>query len=162
PEGRLSKVKVSGPTEIVLDAYPDRRLRGEVTEIVPKVDRAKATVMVKVRFIDPHDGVMPDMAARVSFLQSALDEASMQQPAKLAGIKKTFWRGKEPVHVRNGLDLEIAGGSFEALMGPSGSGKSTLLNLIAGLDRPSEGLVEVAGKAISAMGEGELAKWRSQ
>jgi putative ABC transport system ATP-binding protein len=91
-----------------------------------------------------------------------LDTQPKKTLVKLSGIKKTFWRGKEPVHVLNGLDLEIPAGSFEALMGPSGSGKSTLLNLIAGLDRPTEGVVDVAGRAISKMGEGELATWRSQ
>src|SRR6185295_10166391 len=80
----------------------------------------------------------------------------------LKHIKKTFWRGKEPVRVLEGLDLDIPRGSFEALMGPSGSGKSTLLNLIAGLDRPTEGDVDVAGKRISGMSEGELARWRSE
>lgn len=94
------------------------------------------------------------------------EAASAKAPEKtlvrLAGIKKTFWRGKEPVRVLDGLNLDIPEKSFEALMGPSGSGKSTLLNLIAGLDRPTEGTVEVAGKSISAMSEGELARWRSQ
>lgn len=80
----------------------------------------------------------------------------------LKGVKKTFWRGKEPVRVLDGFSLDIPAGSFEALMGPSGSGKSTLLNLIAGLDKPTEGTVDVAGKRISDMSEGALAKWRSQ
>jgi len=64
---------------------------------------------------------------------------------RLRGISKTFWRGKEPVRVLENLDLEVPDGSFEVLMGPSGSGKSTLLNLIAGLDRPSSGSIEVDG-----------------
>ena len=81
---------------------------------------------------------------------------------KLSGIKKTFWRGKEPVKVLDNLNLEIPTGSFEALMGPSGSGKSTLLNLIAGLDRPTEGSVNVSGLQINSLSEGELAKWRSE
>jgi putative ABC transport system ATP-binding protein len=81
---------------------------------------------------------------------------------KLSKIEKTFWRGKEPVKVLQGLDLDIPQGSFEALMGPSGSGKSTLLNLIAGLDKPTGGTVDVAGKRISDMSETELARWRSQ
>ena len=80
----------------------------------------------------------------------------------LRGVKKTFWRGKEPIHVLADLDLEVKKGAFEALMGPSGSGKSTLLNLIAGLDRPTEGRVEVAGEDLSRLGEGALARWRAQ
>lgn len=83
PEARLSKAKVGAPAEIVLDAFPDRRFRGEVTDIVPKVNRAKATVVVKVKFVDPTDGVLPEMAARVSFLSAPLDAASMKEPPKL-------------------------------------------------------------------------------
>src|SRR5262249_52321160 len=85
-----------------------------------------------------------------------------EQIVTLAGIDKTFYRGGEPVQVLDKLDLSVAAGSFEALMGPSGSGKSTLLNIIAGLDRPSSGNVEVAGANLSEMSDRQLAKWRSQ
>lgn len=81
---------------------------------------------------------------------------------KLRGIRKTFWRGKEPVEVLKNLDLDVPEGSFEALMGPSGSGKSTLLNLIAGLDRPTAGTIEVENNDLTKFSEGELARWRSQ
>jgi len=82
PEGRLSIVKPGGPCEIVLDAFPDKRLRGEVVEIGPKLNRAKATGTVKVKITDPADGVLPEMAARVSFLQKKLDDAALKEPAK--------------------------------------------------------------------------------
>jgi putative ABC transport system ATP-binding protein len=81
---------------------------------------------------------------------------------ELAGITKTFFRGREPVKVLQGLDLDVPEGSFEALMGPSGSGKSTLLNLIAGLDRPTSGTIRVAGADLAGMSDAALAKWRSQ
>jgi putative ABC transport system ATP-binding protein len=81
---------------------------------------------------------------------------------RLNAISKTFHRGKEPIHVLENLDLDVPGGSFEALMGPSGSGKSTLLNIIAGLDRPSSGTVRVAGEDLTKLSDGQLAKWRSQ
>ena len=80
----------------------------------------------------------------------------------LRGVNKTFSRGKERLEVLNDLDLDIPKGSFEALMGPSGSGKTTLLNLIAGLDRPTQGSVEVGGKDIAKLGDSELSRWRSQ
>jgi putative ABC transport system ATP-binding protein len=80
---------------------------------------------------------------------------------KLRGVTKTYERGGESVRVLEDLDLDVPTGSYEALMGPSGSGKTTLLNLIAGLDRPSNGSVEVAGKRLDGLGEGALAKWRS-
>jgi putative ABC transport system ATP-binding protein len=65
------------------------------------------------------------------------------------------------VHVLESLDLDIADGEFLALMGPSGSGKSTLLNLIGGLDRPTTGEIEVAGRRIDSLGSGQLARWRA-
>ena len=77
-------------------------------------------------------------------------------------LGRTFWRGKERLDVLEDLDLEIAEGGFEALMGPSGSGKTTLLNLIAGLDRPTQGKLSVAGSDLGSMSESALAKWRSQ
>lgn len=81
---------------------------------------------------------------------------------KIRDLRKTYFRGKEPVQVLDGLDLDVAEGAFEALMGPSGSGKTTLLNLIAGLDRPSSGLIEVAGADLTKLGDAALARWRSR
>ncbi|HEY3817558.1 MAG TPA: ABC transporter ATP-binding protein [Polyangiaceae bacterium] len=80
---------------------------------------------------------------------------------KLRGVAKTYARGGEEVRVLENLDLDVPSASYEALMGPSGSGKTTLLNLIAGLDRPSSGTVEVSGKRLEGLGEGALAKWRA-
>jgi putative ABC transport system ATP-binding protein len=80
----------------------------------------------------------------------------------LRGVEKTFSRGSENVRVLHGLDVDIAPGEFLALMGPSGSGKSTLLNLLAGLDRPTRGTIEVAGKHIEQLSRKQLANWRSR
>ena len=73
---------------------------------------------------------------------------------KLRGVSKAYTRGGESVPVLEGLDLDVPSGSYEALMGPSGSGKTTLLNLIAGLDRPTAGAVEVAGKRLEGARRG--------
>jgi putative ABC transport system ATP-binding protein len=81
---------------------------------------------------------------------------------RVSGVGKTYYRGAQPVEVLKQLSLEIAEGSFEALMGPSGSGKSTLLNLIAGLDKPSAGKLEVAGADLTNMSEDKRARWRSE
>ena len=59
------------------------------------------------------------------------------------------------------LNLQVAAGDFLALMGPSGSGKSTLLNLIAGIDRPTAGVIEINGIDISSLDDAELARWRA-
>jgi RND family efflux transporter MFP subunit len=82
PEQRLHLVKMGAPAEILLDAFPDRRHRGKVLEIVPRVNRAKATVTVKTGFVDPPEGALPDMAARVSFLASELDANAIKQKPK--------------------------------------------------------------------------------
>jgi putative ABC transport system ATP-binding protein len=74
---------------------------------------------------------------------------------------KTYQRGKQPVPVLLGLDLEINVGDYISLMGPSGSGKSTLLNLIAGIDKPTSGTLLVGGIDIATLPESELANWRA-
>ncbi len=81
---------------------------------------------------------------------------------RLHQVDKLFRRGSEEIHVLGGLDLEVPEGEFLALMGPSGSGKSTLLNLVGGLDRPTEGAVEVGGQRIDRLSDRRLAAWRSR
>ena len=81
---------------------------------------------------------------------------------KVSGVDKVFKRGSEEIHVLGGLGLDIPSGEFLALMGPSGSGKSTLLNLIGGLDRPSEGTIEVGGQRIDKLSDRKLAGWRAR
>jgi putative ABC transport system ATP-binding protein len=81
---------------------------------------------------------------------------------RVCDVHKYFRRGSEQIDVLIGLSLDVPEGEFLALMGPSGSGKTTLLNLIAGLDQPSEGEVWVGDQLISAMTEGQLAKWRTR
>lgn len=82
PEARLHLVKTGAPCEIVLDAYPQKRFRGKAHEIGKRANRAKATIAVKVKFTDAMDGVLPEMAARVSFLAEELSVAAMKEPPK--------------------------------------------------------------------------------
>lgn len=82
PEARLHMVKLGAPCEIVLDAYPNKRYRGVAAELGQKVNRAKATVVVKVRFADDIDGVLPEMSARVSFLTKAITDDALKQAPK--------------------------------------------------------------------------------
>jgi len=95
--------------------------------------------------------------------RSSFAPATAKPPmVSLRGLRKIYRRDQEEITVLDGIDLDIAEGSFEALMGPSGSGKTTLLNLIAGIDRPSAGELRVAGVDIGKQSEGELADWRSR
>lgn len=81
-ESNLPKVKLGQPCEIQLDALPDLRLRGVVQRIVPTVDRAKATVLVKIRFVDHDPQVLPEMSAKVAFLEKEM--AANQRTARVA------------------------------------------------------------------------------
>jgi RND family efflux transporter MFP subunit len=83
-ETSITTIRVGQPCDIQLDALPDTRFRGEVYAIVPTVDRSKATVLVKVRFLDKDRRMLPDMSAKVSFLPRKLAPEEMK-PRLAAG-----------------------------------------------------------------------------
>jgi RND family efflux transporter MFP subunit len=142
PEQRLSQVKIGGPCEIVLDAYPAKRYRGKAMEITPRINRTKATVTVKVAFVDDRENVLPDMAARVSFLSSELDKSALQAPPKtiVPGSAVATLAGAKVVYVYEDgkaratpVTLGPAFGSgFELAQGPS-PGTKIVNNPPAGL-----------------------------
>jgi len=90
-----------------------------------------------------------------------MSEAKDAVLIRCRGVTKEYERGGEKLRVLDQLDLDVPRGSFEALMGPSGSGKSTLLNLVAGLDRPTGGSIDIGGSRLDQMSEGQLARWRA-
>jgi putative ABC transport system ATP-binding protein len=75
-------------------------------------------------------------------------------------LVRHYQMGPSLIRAVDGITLEIARGDFVALLGSSGSGKSTLLNLIAGLDRPSAGSIEIEGRDLGRMTSEELARHR--
>jgi putative ABC transport system ATP-binding protein len=81
---------------------------------------------------------------------------------RLQGVSKTVTSGDRPLTILQSTDLFIPSGQFVAVMGPSGSGKSTLLGLIAGLDAPTTGTIEIDGIDITALGEDDLARLRGE
>ena len=80
---------------------------------------------------------------------------------RIRNLSKAYVRGEQVISVLQGLNLDVQAAEFIALMGPSGSGKSTLLNLVAGIDKPSGGSIEIGGVNIATLREGELADWRA-
>ena len=80
---------------------------------------------------------------------------------RIRGLSKSYQRGEQFIPVLEGLDLDVNQAEFIALMGPSGSGKSTLLNLIAGIDHPTAGTIQIGGVNIAELDEGALADWRA-
>lgn len=87
---------------------------------------------------------------------------SISTAVSLKGVLKEYQRADYSVRALDHITLDIRSGQFFCLMGPSGSGKSTLLHLVAGIDRPTEGAIEVLGSAIGEMDDRSLARWRSQ
>jgi putative ABC transport system ATP-binding protein len=81
---------------------------------------------------------------------------------EVENLSKSYRRDSLEIPVLKNISLAVPEGEFIAFMGPSGSGKTTLLNLIAGIDRPSEGRILVAGVDVTELTETELAAWRSR
>lgn len=93
-ESSLAKVSIGQPCEIQLDALPQTRLRGQVANMVPSVDRSKATVTFKIRLVEHDERVLPEMSAKVAFLSRELRPDERQprlalNPAALAGSPPT-------------------------------------------------------------------------
>jgi len=98
-ESNLSRVRIGQPVEIQLDALPDMRFRGVVARTVPTVDRAKATVMTKIRFLEADARILPEMSAKVAFLTQEISDADRAPRAALNGAALTTRAGRNVVFV---------------------------------------------------------------
>jgi RND family efflux transporter MFP subunit len=95
-ETNIAAIGKGQPCDIQLDAFPEKRFRGEVHAVVPTVDRSKATVLVKVRFLDKDPRMLPDMSAKVAFLSRPL--AAGERKPRLAVLQAALAeRGEGPV-----------------------------------------------------------------
>jgi putative ABC transport system ATP-binding protein len=95
-----------------------------------------------------------------SLAASEIPAASAPLAVQVRGVRRSFDAEVAPVRALRGLDLDVGIAEFVAVIGPSGCGKSTLLNVIAGLDRPDEGSIVVAGERIDGRDEDWLARFR--
>ena len=98
-EASIAKITIGQPAEIQLDAFPDLRLLGEVSRIVPTVDRAKATLLVKVKFVERDPRVLPDMSAKIAFLSRPLRPDERTPVAALRADAIVKRDGKDMVFV---------------------------------------------------------------
>jgi RND family efflux transporter MFP subunit len=140
-ENAIAKIKLEQPAEIQLDAFPELRLLGSVSRIVPTVDRSKATLLVKVRFDETDARVLPDMSAKIAFL-SRKPEANERKPVaavRPAAIAKRD--GRDVVYVVRGANggkgagAPTAGGPAEAkgeTKGAAGGGRVSVTPVSVG------------------------------
>jgi RND family efflux transporter MFP subunit len=98
-ESNLQSVKVGQPCEIQLDAFPESRFRGEVYMIVPTADRTKATVLIKVRFLDTDNRILPEMSAKVAFLSKPVKPEEQKPRTVINPDAVVDRKGKKVVYV---------------------------------------------------------------
>ena len=98
-ESNLSKVRIGQPVEIQLDALPDMRFRGVVARTVPTVDRSKATVMTKIRFVEADPRILPEMSAKVAFLSQEIADADRAPRPAVNAAALTTRAGRNVVFV---------------------------------------------------------------
>jgi HlyD family secretion protein len=96
-ETSISKISVGQPVQIQLDAFPDLRMPGKVSRTVPTVDRSKATLLVKIEFVERDPRVLPDMSAKVSFLTRSLTETEKKPVTAVQAAAVTKRDGKDVV-----------------------------------------------------------------
>jgi RND family efflux transporter MFP subunit len=133
-EANVGQVRIDQPVEITLDALPEARFRGSVARIVPTVDRAKATVMTKVRFEQLDPRILPEMSAKVSFLSQAPgpDDA---KPVAAVNPKTVVQRDGRS------LVFRIAGNTVEAVPVTPGRTLGDALELTGSTLQPGDRLV---------------------
>jgi RND family efflux transporter MFP subunit len=82
-EGSIAQLREGQPAEVTVDAFPGKKWRGVLRQIIPTADRAKATVKVKVKILDPGDRLLPEMSSTASFLNTQRSDAELQEPARI-------------------------------------------------------------------------------
>lgn len=96
-EGSIGQLHEGQPAEVTVDAFPGKKWRGVLRQIIPTADRAKATVKVKVKILDPGERLLPEMSATANFLNTERTDAELHEPAKLWVPKRAVVDGKVAV-----------------------------------------------------------------
>ncbi|MCC7326713.1 MAG: efflux RND transporter periplasmic adaptor subunit [Burkholderiales bacterium] len=150
-ESSLSRIRVGQPAEIVLDALPDARFRGRISRMVPTIDRAKATVMTKVRFDEIDPRILPEMSAKVSFLSQDVSPEEQKPLLAVASDALAQRDGRTLIFViRDGHAVSVPVtpgkkiGDLTAVSGAIRSGEKVVLKPAA--DLVDGALVKVAAK----------------
>ena len=140
-EAYIAQIRNTQATRIVLDAYPQAQFTGRVRQIVPTADRQRATVQVKVSILDKDPRILPEMGARVEFLDSTATKTTAAPPRLFVSADAVQNDGGDTIVwvVRNGSVTKtaidagpVSGGRREVRSGLSG-GESVVINPPSGL-----------------------------
>ncbi|NOT09582.1 MAG: efflux RND transporter periplasmic adaptor subunit [Gemmatimonadales bacterium] len=140
-EAYIAQIRGAQPTRIVLDAYPQAQFTGRVRQIVPTADRQRATVQVKVSIMDKDPRILPEMGARVEFLDSAATKGSAAPPrlfipaeaVQTDGGATVVWVVREGIVTKTTIEAgPVSGGRREVRTGLSG-GETIVLNPPSGM-----------------------------
>ncbi len=149
-ESNIERIAPDQPTEITLDAYPEKRYQGFVAKIVPTADRAKATVMVKVGFVSYDARVLPEMSAKVLFLTKATGSAELEQKPVLTVVSSALaerngrtvvFKVSDKRAVEVPVQLGRTFGAFREVTSGLASGEKVI-------DRPGDDVVDGASVSI--------------
>jgi multidrug efflux pump subunit AcrA (membrane-fusion protein) len=102
-ESNIQRIKPGQPCEIILDAYPDTRYSGAVSKIVPTADRAKATVLTKIKFVERDERVLPEMSAKVAFFSKVVEKNEIN--SSRSGSAKKLLIPPAAITVRNNSNV---------------------------------------------------------
>ncbi len=125
-ESNLSLIKAGQPCQVQLDAFPDTRFKGVLKTIVPTADRTKASIMVKIGFVDSDPRILPEMSAKVAFLSRPVKPEEMKQRTAL---------NRSAVVKRNGRDVAFVVAGNEVVETAVGIGEEfgDMIEIISGL-----------------------------
>ncbi|MDR3685340.1 MAG: ABC transporter ATP-binding protein [Coriobacteriia bacterium] len=106
--------------------------------------------------------ITSQIAASPTIRESGLPLSDVERLISLHDVRKVYETGGVSFTALRGVSLEIGAGEFVGIIGKSGSGKTTLINMVTGIDRPTDGEVEVAGARIDTLSENRMAMWRGR
>jgi len=134
-ESNIQKIAIDQPCEIQLDALPEQRFRGVIHMIIPTADRSKATVTVKVRFLDKDSRILPEMSARVAFLSRPATEEEQRPRTAISKSALVNRKGNESVFLIEGkratetpVRLGVAMGDMVEILEGVQAGDRVVLN----------------------------------
>lgn len=145
-ESNISQLHEGQPGEVTVDAFPGRKWRGVLRQIIPTADRAKAIVQVKVKIIDPGERLLPEMSANVSFLNTARSDAELNEPAKVWLPSSAIANGRVAVV---GKDNHVAIRRVE-----TGAVRDRLIEIVSGVNEGDR----VVTSGADALNDGQLVR----